>query len=320
MKFTAALFISFAALLSNLSVAKPVQFLAYGDMPYSSVDRDLISAPDGALYKAAQITPHQFVVHVGDIKAGVQSCSDALLRDNYQVISSLSTKPFIYTPGDNDWTDCDRVTLLQTFDELERLQFVRENFATQTPALANFKRQANQPENQSWQLDDVQFVTLHVVATNNGRRQILQSDEKTALSQVDSRDQLNFAWLDQHLPKKGPKAAVIMMQADIYVKAKHDGACTDKEQKKCDGLLAYRKQMDKLAKKRNYPILLVHGDTPAYCFSKRNSGLWHLNTPGDFKVLDIAQVTVEPESQQPFTVKSLLSKDSIAACPEISKD
>ncbi len=309
----------FLVLLSALSAfftsAAPQQFLVFGDMPYTPVDEALLSAPDGQLYQAVQQTPHLFVAHVGDMKSGATPCTDELLQGNYAMLDALSEKPLVYTPGDNDWTDCDRKTLNPTFDELERLAFVRSQFATAQLPLANYSRQPEQPENQAWRIDDVQYVTLHVVGTNNARAQVFSSNAQTALAQTQKRDALNKHWLAQHTAGQAkevgsdalaPAAVVIFIQADIYQHNNYGPACSAQKQTLCDGLNQYQVLFDELAKQSDIPVLLVHGDTAEFCFSQRESGLWHLNAPGDFRVLDIAQVTVNTQSDEVFSLTTLL--------------
>lgn len=296
-------------LQSTASLAQE-RFLVFGDMPYNMIDEHLLS-PRGKLYQSARQSAHDFVVHVGDIKAGAVPCTDVTLKRNYELVSQLSNKPFVYTPGDNDWTDCDRTTLTPRFDELERLAFVREHFSVQTPALEGFARQAQQSENQRWQSGGVTYLTLHVVGTNNARAQILLSDKKTALEAVQARDKNNMLWLDEQVATE-PEAMVIFMQADIYQKTTYASACTEREGSKCNGFSAYIKRLDELATQASFPILLVHGDTGAYCFSQRSSSLWQLNAPGDFSVIDIAQVEVS-SGNTPFSVSSLLGSP-VASC------
>lgn len=294
--------------------AQPSQFLVYGDMPYSDVDAKMLSKPTGILYKAAQSTPHDFVVHVGDIKSGAVPCTNTILKENYTLISQISTQPFIYTPGDNDWTDCDRKSLKPRYDELERLDFIRTEFTHTSAKLNKYTRQTAQPENQAWLHNNVRFITLHVVGTNNGRKQILKSDKKIARAQVQARDSHNLNWLTSHL-NENLTAAVIFMQADIFAPPKHDKACTDTRQKKCDGFKVYKEALNKLANTYDFPILVSHGDTKAFCLSKIAAGLWQLNGPGDFQYLDIAKVTVDVKNKvTPFSVRSLLTNKTIHDC------
>jgi hypothetical protein len=63
-------------------------------------------------------------MHLGDMKSGGESCTDELLKEHKAVINQVYPGKIIYTPGDNEWTDCDRDTLTYSFDELERLDFI----------------------------------------------------------------------------------------------------------------------------------------------------------------------------------------------------
>ncbi|WP_249319354.1 hypothetical protein [Pseudoalteromonas sp. BDTF-M6] len=295
--FMAALFISSAN-------AVPQQFLVFGDMPYTPIDEALLSAPNGRLYQAVQQTPHLFVAHVGDLKSGSLPCTDDLLQKNYSLLSHLTSSPLVYTPGDNDWTDCDRAALEPRFDELERLAYIRTHFAQSELTLPDYHRQKEQVENQAWRIDDVQYLTLHVVGTNNGRAQVLKSEPQAALAAAQKRDNNNMQWLASQLEAQ-VSAAVIFMQADIYEANNYGEPCTQELQQNCDALAPYRQHLDALAEQVAFPILLVHGDTSAFCFSQRESGLWHLNAPGDFRVLDIAKVRVQDSQKEPFEVSTV---------------
>jgi len=68
----------------------------------------------------------QWVIHVGDLKGGGQSCDDAMLRARYDLNQRFQF-PFILTPGDNDWFDCSGASA-GGYDPYERLDFLRELF------------------------------------------------------------------------------------------------------------------------------------------------------------------------------------------------
>src|SRR5262249_48882238 len=85
--------------------------------------------------------------------------------------------PFIYTPGDNEWTDCHRANN-GAYDPVERLDTVRRVFfPTPGRTLGNVKKdvltQSSLPqygtyvENVLWSEAQVTFATLHVVGSNN---------------------------------------------------------------------------------------------------------------------------------------------------------
>ena len=68
-----------------------------------------------------------FVVHVGDFKAGTSMrCSDKLFRSRKEQFEA-SRHPFIYTPGDNEWTDCHNEAAGK-YEPIERLAKLREIF------------------------------------------------------------------------------------------------------------------------------------------------------------------------------------------------
>lgn len=109
-----------------------------------------------------------FITHDGDIKGGSTPCTDEIFDGELERFEG-SENPLIYTPGDNDWTDCHRTG----DDPNERLQQVRETFFTGGESFGGrtieLTRQGEDyPENARWSYDGVTFATLHVVGSNNG--------------------------------------------------------------------------------------------------------------------------------------------------------
>ena len=95
----------------------------WGDLPYSDVQ-----AEQGLprLIEDMNDSDIEFSVHDGDLRAGSgvpgsvtqAGCTDAVYL---QVLRDLDTldKPAMFTPGDNDWVDCDRPSN-GGFNSLER--------------------------------------------------------------------------------------------------------------------------------------------------------------------------------------------------------
>ena len=88
--------------------------------------------------------------------------------------------PLVYTPGDNEWTDCHRPGW-GDYDPRERLSVLRNLFFAEPTSLdrdpINLERQSDlspehaaMAENARWRIDGVLFGTAHVVGSNNGRR------------------------------------------------------------------------------------------------------------------------------------------------------
>jgi len=100
----------------------------WGDLPYSDVQAQT-GVPN--LIADMNNSDISFSVHDGDLKAGSATknsatptdCSNALYAQALGYFNALQ-QPAFFTTGDNDWTDCDRVSNGQ-FDELERLTYER---------------------------------------------------------------------------------------------------------------------------------------------------------------------------------------------------
>ena len=110
-----------------------------------------------------------FVTHDGDIKSGSTACTDDVYEREYRRFES-SENPFVYTPGDNEWTDCHRSPnpSPEEADPLNRLALVRQTFFSDGYSLGReempLQRQsAEYPENARWSYGGATFATLHVV-------------------------------------------------------------------------------------------------------------------------------------------------------------
>ena len=208
---------SLAAFLTCLAAAMPAnaqdtqRFLFIGDLPYSDEQGDHL---ENIITKAIKKGNFPFLVHYGDFRGGGVACDETEFRESFRQITGLMTdgndtsppRPVFYTPGDNDWTDCDRrFKLGESKSELNQLDLLRRIFFLDTPLKLSdewqYERQPLYPENALWRFGRVQFATLHLVGTNNGRVEILMDDVAMALAQVHARDQANRDWLNKIFEK-----------------------------------------------------------------------------------------------------------------------
>lgn len=294
------------------------QFVVMGDMPYNDVEYALLEHSTGAIAVAIKALDPPALIHIGDFKKGRLSCGDELFKDHYRQIAFLNPHKTVYTPGDNDWTDCDRFTLAPRHDELERLAYLRQLFFHQdlqqlSKNIPGLVRQHGFIENARWKIDHVSFATLHIPGTNNGRSQIMRSNVDDALNEADFRDQANEEWLQQLFAEaESTQAVVIAFHADIFEFDHNKPACSPTNRTDCDG---YRSTRDSIKQKTaafKKPVLLVHGDTLAYCLHQPYAeipNLWRLNTPGDHKYIDISHIQFDPTDQDnPFKATGLLNQ------------
>ncbi|NEO86266.1 MAG: hypothetical protein F6J87_18715 [Spirulina sp. SIO3F2] len=320
--FSASLPLAIATLCTAapLAIAQtPFRFVAIGDMPYSEAEQDAFNTDIRRAISAADVP---FVVHYGDLKGGGESCTDALLTARRNDIESLHPDRVFYTPGDNEWTDCDRDFLDVQFSELDRLAKLRDLFFREpmaVPADWDYARQPNFSENARWQQENVIFLTLHVVGTNNGRQEILLDDPAAAIALVNARDEANRVWVEQAFEiaqQESAKAVVIVTQADV---SDPDGTapCTPTNPSDCDGYLTVREQIIAAAAAWGQPVLFVHGDTNPYCLDQEFGGeqapkLWRLNAWGDFQSPpDATEITIQSgNAAEPFVIQTLMGQQA----------
>ena len=103
----------------------------WGDLPYSDLQATT-GVPN--LIDDMNNRNLEFTVHDGDLKVGSgvpgsktpTTCSDAMYVQALGYLNALNA-PAMFTPGDNDWTDCDRPAN-GGFSSLERLEHERKLF------------------------------------------------------------------------------------------------------------------------------------------------------------------------------------------------
>jgi len=179
----AACLLAFAG--AALAQSPPVRFGLLGDMPYFDIEE----AGFARLLAAYDAEAFDFIVHVGDFKSGVSDCSDALFEARRRQFDA-SAHPFVFTPGDNEWTDCARA-LAGRHDPLERLDKLRSLFAPTGRTLGRrtlaAERQAGFPENARWKAGAAVFATFNMPGPDNNARAMPEESK--------ARNAANLAWL-----------------------------------------------------------------------------------------------------------------------------
>ena len=239
-------------------------FALIGDMPYGA-EGDA-KFPDTLAEINADRTL-SFVVHDGDIKNGSSLCSDAMFEERFDLFNS-SAHPFIYVPGDNEWTDCHRANN-GGYDPLERLAHLRRTFFPTDESLGKrtmtLDRQSSDPlypdyhENVRWMVHDVLFVGLHVVGSNNNLGRNAANDLEFA-----DRNAANLAWLHESFAiaeSEGVRAVMVVIQAN----PNFDLPASDPRRSGFNDFLAAL-QSETIALGR--PVVLVHGDSHYFRIDK----------------------------------------------------
>jgi hypothetical protein len=224
-------------------------FGVFGDTPYSAAEETQYLR----MLEKMNREPLAFVVHVGDFKGG-GACSDALYLKRKAQFDS-STHPLIYTPGDNEWTDCGGT------DRIERLARLRQIFFADRFSLGRERIELlaqdkcleagcpcpAHPENRFWTRAGVRFVTLHIVGSRNNYGFNAASD-----AEARCRDDANSAWLEQAVrasERSETRALAVFIQANPF------------DVRDAQVYRPFLRQLQEAARRLRKPVLLVHGDT-----------------------------------------------------------
>ena len=282
--------------------SKKFEFIAFGDMPYRLPDD---YARFENLIKEVNKEKPAFSVHVGDFKSGSTVCSDEYFNKIFNYFESFS-RPLIYTPGDNEWTDCNREAAGK-YDPLERLALLRKMFFKDSKSFGQKKiplnTQGSNPEfaryveNVAWEHGGIQFATVHLVGTNNNFK-------GTDNTEFIEREKANLAWLDEIYARASDKAGLVMFtQADMFYSRTISPA--------------FQKIIDKLSQlSRQYgkPVLWVNGDSHRFIVDKpllnpdKRSAILNFTRVQVFGDADVAtvHVTVNPREKELFTIRQML--------------
>ena len=309
---TAQLILSFSLLIvtSSISFAQSFSFVALGDHPYGVAEKSY--PPYRALISAINRAQPAFSIHVGDFKSGSTVCSDQEFLEQFKHFSMFE-QGVVYTPGDNEWTDCHRRSN-GGYDPLERLGKIRQLFYNPTKSLGmnpiTLVSQAQiQPafsafvENQRWVYNDVLFVTLHIVGSNNN----FETRDPKAIKEFFERDAANIAWIQAAFDEarnKNLTAIVFAYQADVLISRsmwEDFPAWSGFRNSVGETLLP-------LAREWSKPVLLIHGDRHQYHFdqlfklnNKLIDNLTRLQVLGASDVRAV-KVQVDSTASSPFSV------------------
>lgn len=306
----------------------------WGDLPYSDVQ-----VATGVPNMIADMNRQRlaFSVHDGDIKAGSSPCDDAVYTQFEAFLNSLRA-PALFTPGDNEWTDCDRPAA-GGYDSAERLEYIRSNFFDSNLSFGQRRVRVEQQappyvENLRWHKGGVTYATLHVVGSDNNRSGDVAPDP----AEWAARDAATNAWLRDTFAaaaRKDAGAVMLVTQANPGFDDSDESraplrdpltllAPTGEPDGFTNFLLALREETVAFGK----PVVLVHGDSHYFRIDKplqddqgrRLENFTRVETQGDNAQNDNndvhwTKVTVEPGSREVFSFQQQVVPANRVAVP-----
>jgi hypothetical protein len=312
-----------------ISQSRAVSFALIGDLGYLPAEEPAVDAVFADLNGDAGLA---FAVHLGDLSAPRYGCTDEF-RSRRLAQFQASPHPFVFTPGDNDWTDCHEPAV-KGGNPLERLATLRTAFFPDGETLGRRRlalaRQsdagesafAKYRENARWDLGGVTFITLHVPGSNNGLGRTPEGNAEYA-----ERNQANLAWLRkgfEHAIARNSRAVMVLQQANLYPEfPPYPG-----KPQQPSGYADLRAQLAKETTAFGKPVVLAHGDSHFFRIDKPLSPMRERGKPvvtafENFTRVETfgspyhhwVRVTIDADDPSVFTFRQRIVSSNLARRP-----
>ena len=285
-----------------------------GDIPYNALQEEQTAR----LFQELDGEKLAFITHDGDIKSGSSACTDDVYQREFRRFEG-SNNPLVYTPGDNEWTDCHRPPnpTPEEADPLNRLDLVRSTFFADGNSLGEreipLQRQsAEYPENARWSRGGVTFATLHVVGSNNNRPTTLPDGTVVGNeAEYESRNAANIAWMRETFDAakaNGSPGVMLVIQANPF---EEDVATPS-------GFTEFKAALEEEVTAFDGPVVLVHGDSHTFRIDKpvisetRPPNFTRVETFGSPDVHWV-RATVDPRDEEVFSFEPEIVEENVVA-------
>ena len=291
----------------NKDSANELTVAAYGDTPYSPA----LLADQPRLVDSINSDPKvDLVLHVGDIHSGSMLCDHAFNDTIFDLFQSFKD-PLVYTPGDNEWTDCSRVAE-GNHDPLAELASIRSKFFPEHGlSLGGRKKQVLYqsdaiPENVMWEESRVVFADISLPGSNNDQAAWIAPYNTPAYqaaqaAEVSSRTAADLAWLEQAFAQANADDAagvLIFEQADMWDPT---AALT--------GYTQVIAKLTQLAQDFGKPVLLIEGDSHNYLVDNPIAAAPNIQRVvvqgGASNPIAWLKITIDPRGSQLFSLENV---------------
>jgi hypothetical protein len=323
----------------------------WGDFPYSDVQAQ-VGVPN--LIADMNRQNLEFTAHDGDLKAGnstpgsvtTTTCDDSLYTQALGYFNSLRA-PAVFTPGDNDWTDCDRPSN-GGFNSLERLDHERKLFFSTpftlgqhrmrqevqtTPLCPGFSGPTQCVENRRWTVGRVTYATLDIQGSCNNL-----CDTNPDPAEEAGRNAADIAWMQDTFAEAEARHSVAVMlisQADPGFDLS-DGTRAPLRNPKTlaetdgqpDGFQSFLSALRDQVVQFKRPVAYVHGDSHYFRVDKplqnalgqRVENFTRVETYGDNQAngtndVNWLKVIVDPSSREVFAYQPQVVPANRVAVP-----
>ena len=228
----------------NSDSANTLTVAVYGDAPYGTSNTDTAEfEATPAFVDAVNHDPHvSLVFHVGDIHSGSQRCTQAYDQSVFDLWNAYMD-PVVYTPGDNEWSDCQKTKELgglppsasyANANPVENLALIRQIYFPRvgytlggrpkqvvSQAQIGTGTDANYVENVMWEQSNTLFFTVNLPGGSNDDTDPWYGQPITQqqLDERSQRDQADLDWIATAFDQAaadGVGSVVILTQADMW--------------------------------------------------------------------------------------------------------
>lgn len=319
----------------------PYAFGLWGDLPYSSTQAT-VGVPN--LIADMNSQHLAFTAHDGDIKSGSSECKDSVYTQALEYFNSLQA-PAIFTPGDNDWVDCDRTPGYNSLVQLdkERSLFFSTPFTLgqkhfleevqSTPQCLGVNGLVPCVENRRWTVNRITYATLNIQGSCNNRCSTAPDE-----NEYHYRNLANIAWMQDTFTEakaNGSAAVMFISQADpgFNQDSSQGGPLRDPKtlvetDPDPDGFHDFLVALRDAVIDFERPVAYVHGDSHYFRIDKpfldstgrRLENFTRVETFGDnqdFGTNDVnwLKVSVDPGSREVFTYQPQIVPANRVAVP-----
>ncbi len=321
----------------------------WGDLPYSDLQAN-VGVPN--LIADMNSQKLAFSVHDGDLKQGSNSpCNDALYENSIHFLNTLEA-PATFTPGDNDWTDCDRASN-GGFSSLERLSHERQGFfntartlgqraflqeVQSTPLCLGEKPDHSRfyepcTENRRWTYGRVTYATLNVQGSCNNL-----CDTNPDTPEYMTRNAADIAWLQDTFAAAAARGSVAVMlisqsdpgfdKSDVTRAPLRDPLTLAETDGQPDGFQSFLTALREQVMAFRKPVAFVHGDSHYFRIDRpmqdqlgrRLENFTRVETFGDNQAngtndVNWLKVLVDPKSREVFAYQAQIVPANRVAVP-----
>jgi hypothetical protein len=317
----------------------------WGDLPYST-----LQATVGVPNLIADMNAHRlkFTAHDGDLKQGSGSVCDAGLYAQALAYFNSLEAPAMFTPGDNDWTDCDRASN-GGFNSRDRLDYerkvlfstpyslgqrqIRQEVQTDALCLSANGTMVGCVENRRWTVGRVTYATLNVAGSCNNL-----CDTSPDPAEYAARNAANIRWLKETFGEAKKRSSVAVM---LIAQANPGWDLTDgtraplrdpktlvETDGQPDGFATYLSTLRDEVIAFRRPVAYVHGDSHYFRVDQpfldtqgqRLENFTRVETFGDNQAngnndVRWIEVTVDPKSRDVFSFQPVTVPANRTAVP-----